>query len=381
MPSAPRTARALARAELTRAILDRASVQLAEVGPAALSVRQIARDLEMASSAVYRYFPSRDALLTALLIQAFDDLGQAVEDGDAERGARRLPRPLGRPRPGTARLGGGAPARVRAHLRLTGPRVRRARRTPSPPRTRVVQGAARPAPRRPGGRPLPGRADPSGDRGRAGLDRTGPVVRRRGAGRGLLDPRADGLGDAVRQHLAGAVRPHVQGRARLRGALRDAGRAAGRRPGLLSSRGSARTTSVSARCESLLFPDAHGTARGRPGRAARVAVAGVPRRGRSACSRPASCRSRWTRGSRPTSGSGSWPASPPRLVVTDEAALAELRRGLPGRPRTAPRPADALHERHHRDAEGRVERAAVRRRRRRARGRGAVALGLRRHAT
>lgn len=83
MPSAPRTARALARAELTRQILDRASVQLAEVGPAALSVRQIARDLEMASSAVYRYFPSRDALLTALLIQAFDDLGDAVEKGDA----------------------------------------------------------------------------------------------------------------------------------------------------------------------------------------------------------------------------------------------------------------------------------------------------------
>ena len=83
MASAPRTARALARAELTRAILDRAGVQLAEVGPAALSVRQIARDLEMASSAVYRYFPSRDALLTALLIRAFDDLGQAVEDGDA----------------------------------------------------------------------------------------------------------------------------------------------------------------------------------------------------------------------------------------------------------------------------------------------------------
>src|SRR3954468_6238193 len=83
MPSAPRTARALARAELTRQILDRASVQLAEVGPAALSVRQVARDLEMASSAVYRYFPSRDALLTALLIRAFDDLGQAVEDGES----------------------------------------------------------------------------------------------------------------------------------------------------------------------------------------------------------------------------------------------------------------------------------------------------------
>ncbi len=83
MPSAPRTARALARAELTRAILERASAQLGEVGPAALSVRQIARDLEMASSAVYRYFPSRDALLTALLIRAFDDLGDAVEAGEA----------------------------------------------------------------------------------------------------------------------------------------------------------------------------------------------------------------------------------------------------------------------------------------------------------
>lgn len=83
MASAPQTARARARAELTRAILDRAGEQLAEVGPAALSVRQIARDLEMASSAVYRYFPSRDALLTALLIEAYDDLGDAVERADA----------------------------------------------------------------------------------------------------------------------------------------------------------------------------------------------------------------------------------------------------------------------------------------------------------
>ena len=63
--SAPHTARAIARAELTRAIPDLAGHQLAEVGPAALSVRRIARELDMASSAVYRYFPSRDALLTA----------------------------------------------------------------------------------------------------------------------------------------------------------------------------------------------------------------------------------------------------------------------------------------------------------------------------
>lgn len=81
--SAPRTARAVARAELTRAILERASAQLGEVGPAALSVRQVARELEMASSAVYRYFPSRDELLTALLVRAFDAMGEAVEQGAA----------------------------------------------------------------------------------------------------------------------------------------------------------------------------------------------------------------------------------------------------------------------------------------------------------
>ncbi len=83
MADAPRTARATARAELTRAILDNATAQLAEIGPAALSVRAVARDLGMASSAVYRYFPSRDALLTALIVQAHDELGALAEDAEA----------------------------------------------------------------------------------------------------------------------------------------------------------------------------------------------------------------------------------------------------------------------------------------------------------
>ena len=86
MTTAPRTARAVARAELTRAILDAAGEQLAAVGPAALSVRQVARELGMASSAVYRYFPTRDSLLTALIAEAFDSLGQAAEDADAAAG-------------------------------------------------------------------------------------------------------------------------------------------------------------------------------------------------------------------------------------------------------------------------------------------------------
>lgn len=82
-PSAPRTARAIARQELTRAILTAASAQLAAHGPAHLSVRAVARELGMASSAVYRYFPSRDDLLTALLVQAYNDLGLAAETADA----------------------------------------------------------------------------------------------------------------------------------------------------------------------------------------------------------------------------------------------------------------------------------------------------------
>ncbi len=82
-PPAPRGARARARAELTGEILAAAHRRLAQEGPTQLSVRAVARDLGMASSAVYRYFPSRDELLTALLIRAYDALGDAVEAADA----------------------------------------------------------------------------------------------------------------------------------------------------------------------------------------------------------------------------------------------------------------------------------------------------------
>jgi len=48
-----------------------------------LSLRAIARDLNMASSAIYRYFPGRDELLTALIVDAYDDFGAAGERADA----------------------------------------------------------------------------------------------------------------------------------------------------------------------------------------------------------------------------------------------------------------------------------------------------------
>ena len=78
MPSA----RERVRAELTAEITDAARRQLAEVGAAALSLRAVAREVGMVSSAVYRYFPSRDDLLTRLIIDGYDDLGAAAEAAD-----------------------------------------------------------------------------------------------------------------------------------------------------------------------------------------------------------------------------------------------------------------------------------------------------------
>lgn len=53
--------------------------QLAEVGAAGLSLREVAREIGMVSSAVYRYVASRDELLTRLIIEAYDSLGGAAE--------------------------------------------------------------------------------------------------------------------------------------------------------------------------------------------------------------------------------------------------------------------------------------------------------------
>lgn len=81
--NAGRTARERARAELTREITDTARHHLATSGAAGLSLRAVARDLGMVSSAIYRYFPSRDALLTALIIDGYNAVGEAVEQADA----------------------------------------------------------------------------------------------------------------------------------------------------------------------------------------------------------------------------------------------------------------------------------------------------------
>ncbi|MFI7647234.1 TetR/AcrR family transcriptional regulator [Micromonospora sp. NPDC049460] len=74
--------RARVRAEMIDEIKAVARRHLASDG-ANLSLRAVARDMGMVSSAIYRYFPSRDELLTALIIEAYDALGEAVEAADA----------------------------------------------------------------------------------------------------------------------------------------------------------------------------------------------------------------------------------------------------------------------------------------------------------
>lgn len=86
--SAIRGARERARAEITEAIKQEAGRQLAAQGSAGLSLRAVARELGMASSALYRYYPSRDDLLTALIIDAYDAVGEAAEQALAALDAK-----------------------------------------------------------------------------------------------------------------------------------------------------------------------------------------------------------------------------------------------------------------------------------------------------
>jgi AcrR family transcriptional regulator len=53
---------------------------LATEGGAALSLRAIARDIGLVSSAVYRYVESRDELLTLLVVDGYNELGDAVDE-------------------------------------------------------------------------------------------------------------------------------------------------------------------------------------------------------------------------------------------------------------------------------------------------------------
>ncbi|WP_407561912.1 TetR/AcrR family transcriptional regulator [Streptomyces sp. 184] len=86
----PLSLRERRRAVAVREIVDAAEAHITAYGPAALSLRAVARGLGMTVQALYHYFPSRDALLTRLIAETYDDLVAAVQRAaDTADGAAR----------------------------------------------------------------------------------------------------------------------------------------------------------------------------------------------------------------------------------------------------------------------------------------------------
>ena len=85
--TSPDGPRAQSRAKQIRLIKEVAARLLTEKGVAGLSLREVSREMGMVSSALYRYFATRDELLTALIYDAYNDLGERVEASEA-----RVPR-------------------------------------------------------------------------------------------------------------------------------------------------------------------------------------------------------------------------------------------------------------------------------------------------
>ena len=82
-----RLSRAEARVRQIERIKSTSRRLMAEKGASGLSLREVAREMGVVSSALYRYFATRDDLLTALIVDAYNDLGEF-----AERAALRVPR-------------------------------------------------------------------------------------------------------------------------------------------------------------------------------------------------------------------------------------------------------------------------------------------------
>ena len=75
---APQTMRERYRAQVRQEVKEAALRQLAEAGPGALSISAISKQLGVSGPALYRYFASRDDLLTELVIDAYHDLANAL---------------------------------------------------------------------------------------------------------------------------------------------------------------------------------------------------------------------------------------------------------------------------------------------------------------
>lgn len=84
------TPRERAREQTITEIIRIGREHLASEGAAALSLRAVARDLGVVSSAVYRYVKNRDELLTLLVVDAYNELGDEVDKAVVSAGADYL---------------------------------------------------------------------------------------------------------------------------------------------------------------------------------------------------------------------------------------------------------------------------------------------------
>ncbi len=71
----------------SQAIKDTARQLMAEEGATGLSIRGIAKVLEITPPAIYHYFPSLEALITTLITENFNALADALEAAQAESSA------------------------------------------------------------------------------------------------------------------------------------------------------------------------------------------------------------------------------------------------------------------------------------------------------
>lgn len=73
--------------DLKAALLAAAATLLGEAGPAAISLREVARRAGVSHNAPYRHFPDRDSLLAALAAEGFRALAQDMEESGGELAA------------------------------------------------------------------------------------------------------------------------------------------------------------------------------------------------------------------------------------------------------------------------------------------------------
>src|ERR1700681_1736408 len=78
-------------ANLRKTLLDAAVTLIGEVGPAAFTLREVARRAGVSHNAPYRHFRDKDALLAAVAAQGFRELTRAMREA-GERQSKALDR-------------------------------------------------------------------------------------------------------------------------------------------------------------------------------------------------------------------------------------------------------------------------------------------------